>query len=60
MSARMAGEKLLSRPGRFANPDPLSLLDNFHLTVGTGDTVEIIDPPVAANTVHSANVGLFG
>jgi hypothetical protein len=56
----MAGEKLLSRPGRFANPDPLSLLDNFHLTVGTGDTVEIIDPPVAANTVHSANVGLFG
>jgi hypothetical protein len=33
---------------------------NFHLTVGAGGTVEIIDPPVAASTVQSANLGLFG
>jgi hypothetical protein len=33
---------------------------SFHLAAGSGGTVEIIDPPVIADTIHSANLGLFG
>ena len=34
---------------------------NFHITSGTGDTVEITDPAVPnGGEVHSANIALFG
>jgi hypothetical protein len=33
---------------------------NFHLTSGTGGTVEIFDPPIAAVGTHTANIALLG
>ncbi len=33
---------------------------NFLISSGTGGSVEIVDPPIVAGSVQSANIALFG